>query len=156
MNLNKTINHPLEEVFGIEPGSSFNNPAVIDHDDYEMVPNSEVAQGHQDDEEDIDINNKIETIYDAALSAYEQQNGMAEIVEPRYAARNAEVAAQYLGLALNAVSLKARTKNDKRKSAQFIPFTNNNISNSNVVVADRNSIMQMIADKKKLKDESNS
>lgn len=153
--MNKTINHPLEEVFGIEPGSSFNNPAVIDHDDYQMVPATEVAQGHQDDEEDIDINDKIETIYDAALSAYEQQTGMAEIVEPRYAARNAEVAGAYLNTALNAIALKARVKNDKRKNSQFIPY-GNNITNSNVVVADRNSIMQMIADKKKLKDESNS
>lgn len=149
----KLINHPLEEVFGIDPGSSFNNPAIIE-DDYEMVPAEAVNQGYQDDAEDIDINNKIETIYSAALEAYENQTGLAEIVEPRYAARNAEVAAQYLNIALNSVSLKSRNKNDKRKVQQFIPFNNTNINNSNVVVTDRNSILQMIADKKKLKDES--
>ena len=152
--MNKTIDHPLEEVFDIAPGS-FSHPAVIE-DDYEIVPTETVNQGYQDDAEDHDINGKIETIYDAALAAYENQTGLAEIVEPRYAARNAEVAAQYLSIALNTVSLKSRNKNDKRKVQQFIPYQNNNISNSNVVVADRNSIMQMIADKKKLKDESTS
>lgn len=152
----KTLTHPLETVFNIAPGSTKNLPAEYEEQDteYAEVPAEMVAQDHQDDAEDLDINDKIETIYGMALEAYENQTAFAEIAEPRYAARNAEVAAQYLNAALNAVALKSRNKNEKRKSKQFIPFNNTNISNSNVVVTDRNSIMQLIAEKKKLKEQS--
>lgn len=142
----KTLHHPMEEIFGIAPGSTASE--LLPSTNYAQVPAAEAAQPHKDDAEDIDITNKIETIYGAAMEAYENQVGLAEIVEPRYAARNAEVANQSLTIALNAVALKARTKNDKRKGAQFIPFGNVN-SNNNVVVADRNQILAMIAEKNK-------
>jgi len=152
----KILEHPLEATFNITPGSTDFSPIssgvgdTMDDDNYMAVPAQAVTQEYKDDAEDIDINEKIETIYDSALAAYENQVGLSEIVEPRYAARNAEVAAQYLSLALNATALKARTKNDKRKSSQFIPFNNTtNISGSNVVVADRNEILRMMAEKKK-------
>lgn len=144
-------NHPLETVFGIDSGSTYNEMSPYEDDDMIAVPQQELAQvaGYQDDAEDRDITEKIETIFEAAMDAYENQTALTEIVEPRYAARNAEVAANYLSVALNAVSLKARTKNDKRKSAPFIPFNNTNISNSNVVVADRNQIMEMLRQRNK-------
>jgi hypothetical protein len=151
-----TLTHPLETVFNIAPGSTKNLPAEYESQnlaEYTEIPAEVVAQDHKDDAEDIDINDKIETIYEFALTAYENQTAFAEIAEPRYAARNAEVAAQYLNAALSAVALKSRNKSDKRKSKQFIPF-NTNISNSNVVVTDRNSIMQMIAEKKKMQEGS--
>jgi len=144
-------NHPLEAVFGIASGSTYNEMSPYDDDDMIAVPQQELAQaaGYQDDAEDLDITEKIETIFEAAMDAYENQTALTEIVEPRYAARNAEVAAQYLNTALNATALKARTKNDKRKSAPFIPFNNTNISNSNVVVADRNQILEMLRQRNK-------
>ena len=87
------------------------------------------------------------------MDAYENQSGMVDIMEPRYAARNAEVAATYLNTALNAVALKSKNKIEKRKTKSFIPY-GNNITNSNVVVADRNSIMDMIRKKNELKNEN--
>jgi hypothetical protein len=99
---------------------------------------------YEDDEEDKEITKKIDDIYDSAMEAYQNQTAYVEILEPRYAARNAEVAANYLNTALNAVSLKAKVKGDKRKTAGgFIPFANNNTTN-NVVVADRNQLLRMI------------
>lgn len=153
MNTTKTFEHPLEKVFNLQSGSTDFNPiAESSHssdDTYMAAPLQEVSQEAPDDAEDLDIKTKIETIYATAMDAYENQVGLAEIVEPRYAARNAEVAAQYLGLALNAVSLKSRNKADKRKNS-FIPFNNTtNINGSNVVVADRNEILRMMAEKKK-------
>lgn len=141
--------HPLETTFNIAPGSVDFSPIASQESEYSMVPAENISQDYQDDAEDIDITQKIETIYDTALEAYQYQVGLAEIVEPRYAARNAEVAAQYLNIALNATSLKSRNKSDKRKSKQFIPFNNTNISNSNVVVADRNEILRLMAEKRK-------
>ena len=112
------------------------------------IPEQAVAQPYSNDEEDISINTDIQKVFDMALEAYENQISLVEIIEPRYAARTAEVAANYLNTSLNAVSLKARVKNDKRKVTQFIPF-GNNITNSNVVVADRNSILKMLGEREK-------
>ena len=79
------------------------------------------------------------------MEAYQNQTAFVEILEPRYAARNAEVAAGYLNTALNAVSLKAKVKNEKRKIGQaFIPYGNN--TTNNVVVADRNQLLKMMAE----------
>lgn len=143
--------HPLEDIFNIEPGSTYDmTTSSSSEDEMIAVPQQAVAQSYQDDAEDIDINKKIESIFEAAMDAYENQTALTEIVEPRYAARNAEVAAQYLNTALNATALKARTKNDKRKTAPFIPFGNNtNISGNNIVVADRNQILEMLRNKNK-------
>jgi hypothetical protein len=163
----KVLEHPLETTFGLSAGSTLTieengdnmlmsqpEPAIGNHEDDEengdnmLMSQPEPAIGnHEDDEEDKDINDKIETIYTAAIDAFETQLNSAEFIEARYAARNAEVAAQYLNTALNAVSLKARTKNDKRKNQQFIPF-GNNITNSNVIVSDRNSVLQLMREAK--------
>ncbi len=141
--------HPLEDIFNIEPGSTYDIARIDDDNEMIAVPEQAVAPTYQDDAEDRDINEKIETIFEAAMDAYENQTALTEIVEPRYAARNAEVAAQYLNTALNATALKARTKNDKRRSSQFVPFNNTNISGSNVVVASRNEILEMLRNKNK-------
>lgn len=141
--------HPLEDIFNIEPGSTYDIARIDDDNEMIAVPEQAVAPTYQDDAEDKDINEKIETIFEAAMDAYENQTALTEIVEPRYAARNAEVAAQYLNTALNATALKARTKNDKRRSSQFVPFNNTNISGSNVVVASRNEILEMLRNKNK-------
>lgn len=147
----KTFENPLETVFNIAPGSTKTNElAEYEDDNMIAVPASEVSQSYQDDLEDADINEKIEKIYEVAMETFENQTAMMEIVEPRYAARNSEVAAQYLNIALNATSLKAKTKNEKRKSSTFIPFGNNtNISGNNIVVADRNQILDMLRNKEK-------
>lgn len=141
--------HPLEDIFNIEPGSTYDIARIDDDNEMIAVPEQAVAPTYQDDAEDKDINEKIESIFEAAMDAYENQTALTEIVEPRYAARNAEVAAQYLNTALNATALKARTKNDKRRSSQFVPFNNTNISGSNVVVASRNEILEMLRNKNK-------
>ena len=96
------------------------------------------------DEEDIAIDGKIDTVYDAALAAFNQQTQYCEVIEPRYAARNAEVAAGYLSIALNAATVRARVKGDRKKQAQFVPFANGNKANGNVV-ASREDIMRLIA-----------
>jgi hypothetical protein len=104
------------------------------------------------DEEDVEIDAKIDTVYGAAIDAFNQQTAYTEIIEPRYAARNAEVAANYLSIALNAAATRARVKGDRKRQAAFVPF--NNQKQNNVVVASREDIMKMIsidADVKEIK-----
>jgi hypothetical protein len=125
--------NPLDTLFGTEP-------APFDDDtEYTSIKESDLAvvPGEvKKDAEDIETDAKIDSIYEAAMNAYESQAAMIEIMEPRYAARNSEVAANFLNIALAAATSKA-------KLAAFIPggskVTNNNI------VATREEILRMIS-----------
>ncbi len=142
------ITNPLDELFNTLP-DNFESTDDSITDQYMSTTEGELAtlQGQEappeKDEEDIAIDTKIDQVYDAAIGAFNQQTQYAEIIEPRYAARNAEVAAGYLSIALNAATARARVKGDRKKQAQFVPFTNNK-ANGNVV-ASREDIMRMLA-----------
>lgn len=151
----KPIHHPLEDVFNMEVGST---PLNIE-EKYDRVEASELMQamsGGQTDEEqptappdlkdddDVATDKRLDEVYDAAMQTFHNQTAYTEIIEPRYAARNAEVAAQFLGLALNAATAKAKVKSDrKRTNAAFVPFNNQNRQTQNII-ADRNELLSMI------------
>lgn len=146
------MKHPLEDVFNIEEGS-FNPTSSVEFDiekEYAMAdvnqPSNVAAEPPPDvkDEDDIDTEKKIDEIYNSALATFQNQIAYTEIIEPRYAARNAEVAATYLNIALSAVTSKAKIKVDRKKVAQFIPYANGGKTTNNIVVADRNDILKMI------------
>jgi hypothetical protein len=152
------MQHPLEQEFSLETEILNNNNLDIEHvDDGEYmaveavnVPattSTPVAPvNNEPDEEDKVINSKIDDIYSEAMNAYQNQTAYVEILEPRYAARNAEVAAGYLNTALNAVALRAKVKNERKKVANgFVPFANQ--TTNNVVVADRNELLRMFDEK---------
>lgn len=149
------MKHPLDEVFGIQ---SINEPEIIDAehtangvvptDDYNVVPSQQLTQnGYQDDIEDKEISAKIDDVYSKAIDAFEEQTAYTQVIEPRYAARNAEVAANYLKIALDAAATRAKVKEGKNKSQAFIPFNNQNSGTQNIVVADRNDLLKMMAKK---------
>lgn len=139
------ISNPLDELFNTAPSE-------VDPDDYEQVTEGELAamaapaedMPPEKDAEDIEIDKKIDTVYDAALEAFNNLTAYTQIIEPRYAARNAEVAANYLSTALNAASTRARVKGDRKKTAAFVPYAQGKGQN-NVVVASREEIMRMIS-----------
>lgn len=134
--------NPLDELF--QTASTATDVTV-----YEQVTEGELAQLQADasapdtDPEDAEIDKKIDTVYDAALDTFQQQMQYAEIVEPRYAARNAEVAANYLNIALNAAATRARVKTDRKRANTFVPYAGK--KETNVVVASREDIMKMIS-----------
>lgn len=137
----KMIN-PLDELFQTEQ-------PVGEIAEYQQVTEGELAELQADtaapeiDAEDAEIDKKIDVVYDAALETFNQQMQYAEIVEPRYAARNAEVAANYLNIALAAANSRARVKNDRKRSNAFIPYANKNPNGA--VVASLDDIMKMIS-----------
>jgi hypothetical protein len=146
------MKHPLEETFGLD-GTYNSDPlegtdlTAIDDNQYLATTESQLPApaAAEPDEEDKEINQKIDTIYGEAMTAYQNQTAFVEILEPRYAARNAEVAAGYLNTALNAVALRAKVKNERKKSAGgFVPYANQ--TTNNVVVADRNQLLKMMAE----------
>lgn len=148
------MRHPLDETFGIASASEIidvENTAhgVVPAEDTYVTTTAQAInpQGYQDDEEDKKISAKIDDVYDKSLDAFNELTAYTQIIEPRYAARNAEVAAGYLKIALDAASTRAKVKSEKNKSAAFIPFSNQNSGTQNIVVADRNDLLKMMGNK---------
>lgn len=138
------IINPLDELFNTPPTPS------MEVQEYDQITEGELAEMQADtpapevDVEDVEIDKKIDAVYDAAIDAFNTQTSYTEMIEPRYAARNAEVAANYLNIALNAAATRARVKGDRKRNASFVPYANGQKAN-NVVVASRDEIMKMIA-----------
>jgi hypothetical protein len=148
----KTTILPLEQTFNIEAGSTRALQNVLEEDDQMMAISQATANEvapYQDDAEDKEIAEQIKTIYDAAMDAFDNQTQLVEVVEPRYAARLGEIANQSLNTALNAVALRSKNKNEKRKTAAFVPFANQS-NQTNIVMASRNDLLKMIKDRKEV------
>jgi hypothetical protein len=148
------MKHPLDSVFGISEEMSESD---IDSR-YEMVEaNHQPQPPTQDvkDEDDVLVEKRIDEVYESAISAFQQQVSYTEIIEPRYAARNAEVAANYLNIALAAANSRAKVKNDRKRANQnFVPYSGAGKTTNNILIANREEILKMITidgEKKELK-----
>ena len=84
------------------------------------------------------------TIDHPPANAFNTQTAYLEVIEPRYAARNAEVAANYLNIALNAANSRAKVKRERKRAGAFVPFSGGNKTTNNLIVADRNELLKMI------------
>lgn len=145
-----SILDPLDKLFNTEPTAEI--AEYEDTTEGELAALSSPEAEQEKDEEDVEIDKKIDTVYDSAINAFNNQTAYSEIIEPRYAARNAEVAAQYLNIALNAAATRARVKGERKKAGAFVPYASK--TQNNVVVASREEIMRLIsidADVKELK-----
>jgi hypothetical protein len=147
----KTFTNPLDELFDVDGANrEVTQYDEINEDQLPAVP----AQAEQPkDAEDVEVDRKIDEVYEHALTTFQNQMAYTEIVEPRYAARNAEVAATYLNIALNAAATRARVKGDRKRALQFIPGMGGKVTN-NTIVATREEILRMItvdAETKELK-----
>jgi hypothetical protein len=132
----KTITSPLEDIFDIEAGTT--ERAL------QIVPAS-TEMTAIDDAEEEQIATQLSTVYSYALDAFEQQTANVQTIDPKYAARTAEVAAQYLNIALNAVNTRVsnRDRREKRKGGR-IESQNADTINNNIIVADRNELLRMM------------
>ncbi len=141
--------HPLDNVFGINHDSDHIDIDIDIEAEYNMaeVPIQNVsAEPVQDikDADDFIIEKRIDDVYEEAIEAFRKQNEYTEIIEPRYAARNAEVAANYLNIALAAANSRSRVKVDRKRANQtFIPHGGGK-STTNVLIASREEILRMI------------
>lgn len=145
--------NPLDTIFGIE-----SNVKIDEIQDTEYITTTEkvvadavagevvgVETPNAKDDEDLEIDKKIDEVYDAAIEAFKTQTAYTEIIEPRYAARNAEVAANYLNIALNAANSRAKVKSERKKTNAFVPYQNGGSKHSGgTVVASREEIMALL------------
>jgi len=134
--------HPLDDLFQTEE-------PVRDVTEYSIMTEATLASfqapapSTEVEPEDVEIDKKIDQVYDAAYDTFQQQMQFAEITEPRYAARNAEVAANYLNIALNAAATKAKVRGDRKKASAFVPYASKNPNG--LVVASREEILKMMS-----------
>lgn len=137
----KAIEHPLETMFDIEPGTT-----MVEY--REVLPEKPVEMPNYDQKDD-EIELKLEEIYGVAMGQVALVADEMERVEGKYKARIGEVTATMLNVALGAVREKRQMKEHKDKLS---PIRNtigdhNTITNNNVVVADRNELLRMFANK---------
>jgi hypothetical protein len=141
----KYVEHPMEDVFDIEPGTT-----LVEYN--EVLP-AEVQPATNYDSKDHEIEEQLETIFATAMSTVTDMNDAMEQVEGRHKARVGEVSATMLTVALNAVREKAAIKMHKDKTYGSKTSGVGNVTgdvtvNNNVIVADRNEILRAFAKKK--------
>lgn len=141
----KLISHPMEEFLGIESGTT-----MIEHQEFAIEPiqSSSVVDY---DEKDDDIEQKLDDIYNLALGQVSVISDELELVEGRYKAGLAESSTQMLNVALGAIRERSLLKQHKDKLQIATDKINirrgdKNITNNNLVIANRNDILKMLAD----------
>ena len=132
----REISHPLEEVFDLEE-----NTTVVPYKEVK----TDLVKHEPFDPKDKELEEQLQVVYDAALEAFENQQEDADTIEPRFKARNAEVAVQYLKTALEAVHEKSMLKQHKDKVV--IRDKTGGTVNNNVVLTDRNELLRLLRGK---------
>lgn len=136
-DVEKLISHPLEETFDIEENTTI-VPAK------QAVP-TELVKLDRYDEKDVELDEQFQQVYDAAFEAFENQAEDAELIDPKYKARNAEVAVQYLNTALQAAREKSNLKQHTDKTVLAASKGPSTVNNN--LVVDRNQILKMFEEK---------
>lgn len=121
----KLIEHPCEDVFDIEPGTT----ELVS----EPPRHTELVDVHTYDDKDREIEENYQEIFDRAMDTFDDIQRDLEGLEGKYKARNHEVGAQFLNAALSAAKEKQKLKEHKDKlstnpnapTGQGGPVTNN-------------------------------
>ena len=132
----KTVEHPLEEVMGIERGTTLV--------EYEETLPTELVEHQEYDDKDAEIEEQFQEVYDKAMDAFDAQSDITDQVEGKYAARNAEVAAQFLNTALNAAKEKSGQKQHKDKLEVSKQNAGKPGTVQNNLIMDHNEMMRLL------------
>jgi hypothetical protein len=126
------IEHPMEDVFDIESGTT-----LITKE--EVVSGELVLPGNYDDK-DHEIEDQFQEVYDAAMTSFADQAGLLLTSDPKYSARNMEVANAFLNTALAAAKEKSSVKQHKDKLSK----TDGPKTVNNNLIMDRNELLKML------------
>lgn len=129
----------MEDILDITPCTT-----VVE---YKEVEPAAVVQMPSYDAKDDEIEGKLEEIYAVAMGNVATIADEMERVEGKYKARIGEVTATMLNVALGAVREKTALKMHKDKLTPVLGVGARTVNN-NLVVADRNEILQMLLQKK--------
>lgn len=124
--------HALERFLNIRP-------TEIEKPEYEE---KELTEYEEYDNKDSEIEEQVQEIFHKAMNGYISLEALLDGVEPKYRARLAEVALQYLRTGLDAANSKAKQKESidklKVKQTKESGGTTNNI----VFTGDRNDFLK--------------
>lgn len=142
VNSEKMIEHPMELVLDIEPGTT-----LVEYK--EVVP-AEVVEMVNYDSKDKEIEAQYDEVYNIAINNVTQIADEMDRVEGKFKARIGEVTATMLNVALTAARDKANLKAHKDKTQPVSGAgSGGTVTNNNLIVADRNEIIRMMMDAKK-------
>lgn len=133
----KFIEHPFEELFDIEPGTTLapDNPLNV------VEINNIRYEGY--DDKDVEIETQFQTVYEAAFNAFAaQMTSVDRGGNPNLVSKNLESANEFLNTALNAAKEKAELKFRKDKN-RVSSLSSTNITNNNLIM-DRNELLNLI------------
>jgi hypothetical protein len=148
---------PFEQIFDIEPGTTptimanvVSKPLgeMIDPETGEVIErkvDAVSAEFKQEERiEDLKIDKQIDKVHGAALAAFEAQHALSQQVDPKFSARNSEVAAQYLNIALDSIKTRADVKYKRQKIRVAERMDGVSSVQNNLIVADRNDVLRSL------------
>jgi len=133
--IEKKINHPMEQIFNIEEGTT-----IVTRSEKQ----GDLVEVKNYDDKDAEIEKQFQEVYDAAMSAFENQEDTIDIAIPKLKARAGEIAVQFLNTALSAAKEKATLKSHKDKLS-IEENKEGNVTNNNLIV-NRNDLLKMLND----------
>ena len=89
---------------------------------------------------DVEVDKNLKEVYDEAMISYKNQMNYADISNPQFAARNAEIGAMFLMVALKSATSKSDIIEKRRKRSKS-SITNN--TTNNVLVTSREELLRL-------------
>lgn len=134
--IERVIEHPCEDVFDIEPGSTVMTVPAPRH--------TELVRSSDYDDKDAEIEGQYQEVYDKAMDAFDDIQTDMEGIEGKYKARNLEVGVAFLNAALSAAKEKSRMKEhkDKNLSGTRDNPTGNTVNNTQINISTSDLIKQ--------------
>lgn len=132
--------HPLDHLFGINTLAT-----VDDHPPAEPI----VAPTY--DDKDIDLDEELSKIAQMATDTFQEQKVLIGQVEPKFRGEMLNATTNVLNVALQAIKEKADLKKhkDKLHSRGQGKVTIGNSETTQIIVADRNSLLEQMKKEKK-------
>lgn len=138
--------NPIEKFFNI---SSTPNEKKIDYEPRDLVEDPSY------DDKDAEHEKDIQEIFELAMTGYLNMETLLDSIEPKYRARMAEVALDYLKTGLSAANTKIKQKSDIDKlklSEKKTQKSSSNTTNNIIFSGDRNDFLKQFYDAMKNDD----
>lgn len=129
------IEHPAENIFDITPGTTMIEQVQVEQ---------EMLQPVEYDNKDMEVEEQLQTVFTAAMSAFETQQFNSEGADPKFQSRAMEVANAFLNTALAAAMGKSQLKQHKDKLKKPVITAVSNNTTNNTLIMDRNELLKMI------------
>lgn len=133
------VEHCLENVLDLPPNST-----VVE----KRTTVTELVPIKTYDNLDQNIDAQLQNVIDTAMTAFKDQQDCSFMIDPKFKARNQEVAVQFLNTALMAIKEKSMLKQHKDRIGVTEREVEKPTVNNNLIV-DRNVLLKMLRNDEK-------